>query len=78
MSGLLSDYSFVLTFLKPSQFMWCLDFCGHNVLDITDSIIIGQEKPLVFFDNTAFLLVMNEVLKRKFHAKLHGINNTAP
>lgn len=77
MSGLLSDYSFALTFPKASEFMWCLDFCGNYVLDITDSVI-GQERALVFFDATAFLLVMNEILKRKFHAKLHIINNTAP
>lgn len=75
--GFSSDYSFAVTFSQGAQFMWCLEFCSCHTLDVTDSII-GQERAIVFYDITAFMVLMNEILKHNFDAKLHIINNTAP
>lgn len=54
------DYSFAVSFSNHEHFIHCLDFCGLYVLDVKDSII-GEERAIVFFDTTAFLVVMNQL-----------------
>lgn len=71
----LADLSFALSFADHAHFMYAMDLCGHDRLNVTDSII-GEERAIIFWDVVGFLAVANIAFREKWSVHLHLLNNT--